>query len=91
MWGSVAKCEVTVNGIPGSSWHGNQKVSEEGRAMAARLLTQITDAQLSDLFTAARAPLMRGDSVADWVAGFKSKLQASLVDTKCPSDPWVVA
>jgi hypothetical protein len=53
--------------------------------MAARLLTQITDAQLSDLFTAARAPLMRGDSVADWVAGFKSKLQASLVDTKCPS------
>jgi len=70
-------------GIPGSSWRGNQKVTEEGRAMAARLLGQLTDAQLTDLFTAARADQMRGDSIADWVAGFRSKMQAGVIDTKC--------
>lgn len=58
-------------------------MTEEGRAMAARLLAQLTDAQITDLFTAARAPLMRNDTIADWVAGFKSKLQSEVIDTTC--------
>jgi hypothetical protein len=60
-------------------------VSEEGRAMAARLLGQLTDQQITDVFTAARANLMRNDSVADWVAGFKDKLQREVVGTACPA------
>ena len=72
-------------GIPGCSWRGNQAVSEEGRAMAARLLTQLTDKQINDVFTASRANMMRNDTITGWVDGFKSKLQSALVDTKCPS------
>ncbi len=65
---------------------GNQAVSEQGRQMAVLLLTALTDQQLTDLFTAAQAEMMRGESVADWVVGFKSKLQTQLVDVKCPSN-----
>lgn len=83
-WGDLSKCEVYVNGIPGCSWRGNLAVSEEGRAMAARLLSQLTDQQISDLFTAARAPMMRNDSIADWVAGFKDKLQREVLGVSCP-------
>jgi hypothetical protein len=82
-WGSSTRCEVQVNGIPGSSWHGNLKVTEEGRALAAHLLSQLTDAQITDVFTAAKANLMRNDSVADWIEGFKSKMKKDVLDTKC--------
>lgn len=51
--------------------------------MAARLLSQLSEAQLTDLFTAARTPLMRNDSIADWVAGFQSKLQSEVIGTTC--------
>jgi hypothetical protein len=85
MWGDVNKCEVSVNGIPGSSWSGSLPVSEEGRAMAARLLTKITTQQLSDVFTAARCEMMRGESVAAWVEGFQVKMQEQLVGVSCPT------
>jgi hypothetical protein len=74
---------VQVNGLPGCSWTGNFLISEEGRAMAARLLSQFTKQQITDTFTAARANLMRNDSVADWVDGFFDKLQRDLVNVSC--------
>ncbi len=83
VWGNLETCEVNVNGIPGCSWHGNLVVSEEGRAMAARLLSQLTDKQITDLFTAARANLMRGDSIDDWITGFKAKLQSDIFNVQC--------
>jgi hypothetical protein len=55
------------------------KISEEGRVFLSDLLAQLTDAQLRDLFTAARfgeKPGQNGEgggSVADWVAAFKKK------------------
>jgi hypothetical protein len=51
--------------------------------MAARLLSQLTDQQITDVFSAARANLMRNDSISDWVAGFKDKLQREVVGTTC--------
>lgn len=83
VWGDAKQCAVHVNGIPGCSWNGNQRVSEAGRALAARLLAQITNAQLHDLFTAARANLMRGDSVDDWISGFQAKLQKDVLQFQC--------
>ena len=85
MWGNLSNCEVQVHGIPGSSWHGNQLVTEEGRAMAVRLLNQLTEQQIIDVFTASRAPMMRNDTITDWVNGFKSKLQSQLVNVQCPT------
>jgi hypothetical protein len=58
-------------------------VSEEGRALASRLLSQFTHQQIVDLFTAARADLMRKDSVDDWVAGFFDKLQRDIQSITC--------
>jgi hypothetical protein len=55
------------------------KISESGRAFLADLLSQLSDEQLRDLFTAARfgeKPGLNGEgggSVADWVAAFKKK------------------
>lgn len=85
MWGDINTCQVSVNGIPGSSWSGNLPVTEEGRAMAARLLSKLTQQQLYDVFTSARSQMMRGESVTNWVNGFKKKMQDSMVSQVCPS------
>lgn len=81
--GDSAKCDVYVNGIPGCSWNRALHVSEEGRALAASLLGQITDKQIVDLFTAARANLMRGDAVEDWIQSFHDKLNRDVFNAKC--------
>ena len=83
MWGNISTCEVYVNGIPGCSWNGNMRASEEGRSMIARLLSHVTHEQIVDMFTAARVHMMRGDSIADWVAGFEHKLSSQLLNVSC--------
>jgi hypothetical protein len=82
-WGDPLSCEVHVNGLPGCSWTGKLQVSEAGRSMAVRLIQQLSNEQISDLFTAARANLMRNDSIQDWIEGFKTKIQRDLVDVIC--------
>jgi len=66
-------------------------ISEEGRAFLARLLVQLSDAQLRDLFEAARVHLRLRDpddaqsgfaAVDEWVSAFKQKRQA-IVDRRC--------
>lgn len=83
VWGNTKRCEVTVNGVPGCSWRGNLQVSEAGRALAARLLAQLTNKQIMDLFSSARAQLMRGESVEDWVTGFQQKMQSEVLGIVC--------
>ena len=79
----MAKCEVFLNGIPGCSWTKNLPVSEAGRAMAARLLAQLTEDQIADLFRASRANLMRNDSIENWIQGFKDKMKRDVFDASC--------
>ena len=66
-------------------------ISEAGRAFLARLLSQLSDAQLHDLFTAARVQLRPRDpssgrsgfpTVDEWVQAFKAK-RAQIVDRRC--------
>jgi len=69
----------------------NPRISEAGRAFLAGLLVQLSDAQLRDLFEAARVNLRpRGPgedsppaSIDEWVAAFKLK-RAQIVDQHCP-------
>jgi len=66
----------------------NPIVSEAGRKLLADLLSQLTDAQLRDLFAGARfdeKPGPEGTSgggVADWVDAFKKK-RAEIVSARC--------
>jgi hypothetical protein len=73
---------------------GNPRISEAGRAFLAERLSELSDRQLHDLFTAARADLRgermrdangveRAVTVADWVAAFRRK-RAEVVETRCP-------
>jgi hypothetical protein len=59
-------------------------ISEDGRAFLAKLLNQLSDAQLRDMFTVARVDLRRRDpaggqpglaTVDEWVDAFKDKRQ----------------
>jgi hypothetical protein len=67
------------------------EISEEGRAFLARLLAQLTDRQIHDMFEAARVSLRlrrpgEGASgfatVDDWVRAFKDK-RAEIVERRC--------
>ncbi|HVR71488.1 MAG TPA: hypothetical protein VMT87_11660 [Vicinamibacteria bacterium] len=73
---------------------GNPRISEEGRAFLARLLVQLSDRQIHDLFSAARAE-RRGERIEgadgrerpvtadDWAETFRRK-RAEIVAHRCP-------
>ena len=72
----------------------NPVISEAGRRFLARRLTQLSDRQLRDLFTASRVE-KRGEEITgadgrkrkvvvdDWVRVFKRK-RAEIVSARCP-------
>ena len=78
VWKDQAKC---IGNLPPSQTGtlSYPRISEAGRRFLANLLAQLTDAQLRDLFKAARfdeKPGTDGEgggSIADWVAAFKQK------------------
>jgi hypothetical protein len=64
------------------------RISEEGRAFLARLLAQLSDQQLTDLFDVARVQDRSDDphrsaTPSAWVGAFKQK-RAAIVDHVCP-------
>lgn len=88
--------EACVAQLKGSFTGGlsSPKISEAGRAFLAKLLAQLTDTQIKDLFDNARVrrrssdpsddPAKEGDlaKVSDWVNAFKAK-RAQIVDKRC--------
>ena len=68
-------------------------IGEAGRQFLAGLLLQLSDAQLHDLFTAARVHLRPRDpsdgrsgfpETSEWVEAFKLK-RSQIVDHRCPA------
>ena len=93
VWKDPAQCVARLRGSVTSTL-SDPKISEAGRAFLAGLLVQLTDAQLRDLFQAARVTRRPRDpssdageddlaGVAEWVAAFKAK-RAQIVDMHCP-------
>ena len=73
----------------GGGTFGPTRVSERGRRFLARLLEQLTDAQLTDLFAGARFdeprnPLYRTSPVPEWVSAFKTRVRAISEGPTCP-------
>jgi hypothetical protein len=68
---------------------GDPRVSEAGREFLANLLVQLSDRQIRDMFEVAgverradSSGRLSGVSVAEWVAGFKSK-RDEIVNNRC--------
>jgi len=61
---------------------GDPVIHEAGRKFLADLLSQLSDAQLRDLFEVARFPQASGVNVDEWIALFKTK-RADIVNTTC--------
>ena len=65
------------------------QISEAGRKFLADLLVQLSDKQLTDMFTAARVERFhehpeRSRPISDWVSAFKKK-RDEVVNAHCPS------
>jgi hypothetical protein len=93
IWEDRQACKLSMEELPyGGGTFGPTRVSERGRRFLARMLEQLTDAQLTDLFTTARfdkprSPLkaLKGASpVPEWVRVFKTRVQAISEGPQCP-------
>lgn len=83
VWANAKTCHANIS----KSWTGSLRgpiISEAGRKFLADLLSQLTDAQLTDLFTLARFEAYSHVKIADWVAAFKAK-RDEIASVTCPS------
>jgi hypothetical protein len=82
--GRPADC---IGNLPGS-WSGtlhNPPIGEAGRKFLADLLSQLTDAQLHDLFDVARVTQRDSSAtIGDWVTAFVRK-RAEILNQHCGS------
>lgn len=88
VWKDPARCIAYLpKSATGSLEH--PRISEEGRAFLANLLTQLSDQQIRDVFEAARMPLRsldprRSGTIDEWAAAFRQK-RDEVVQHTCPS------
>jgi hypothetical protein len=90
IWEDRTECKVSMEALPyGGGTFGPTRVSERGRRFLARLLEQLTDAQLADLFGGARfdtsrSLLKQASPVQEWVRVFTSRVRAISAGPPCP-------
>jgi len=90
MWEDRASCTVSMRTLPfeGATF-GHATISEAGRQFIGGLLSQLSDEQLTALFSSARFGDQRGllastTPVAEWVRVFKQKVHAISDGSECP-------
>ena len=90
IWEDRRACKLSMEELPyGGGTFGPTRVSERGRRFLAKLLEQLSDAQLADLFDGARfdkprRPLKETTSIQEWVRVFKSRVQTISEGPPCP-------
>jgi hypothetical protein len=85
IWSNPATCEANLFDSSNGSLK-NPKISESGRRMLADLMSELSDQQITDLFTATRVEERTGQStgtVEQWAQVFKEK-RAEIVNAHCP-------
>ena len=84
LWANKERCQAFLPMAVGGTMR-HPKVSEEGRAFLAKLLKQLTNSQIRDLFTLARfdqRQAVSSASIDQWVAAFIKKRQ-EILDHRC--------
>ena len=90
IWDDRAACKLSMEELPyGGGTFGPTRISERGRRFIAKLLEQLTDEQLTSLFTWARFDkprnvLMDTSPVSEWVRVFKKRVHAISEGPLCP-------
>lgn len=80
VWRDPTGCVISLEGMPYDGGHFTPvQISEGGRALLASKLIQLSDAQITDLFTGARFT-----DVPAWVGTFKDKVRA-IAERSCPA------
>ncbi|MBA3268953.1 MAG: hypothetical protein H0T71_00460 [Acidobacteria bacterium] len=90
IWEDRPSCTVSMIDLPyDGATFGKAHVTEAGRQFIGRLLTQLSDPQITELFAGARFNHERGifsaaRPVSDWVRTFKSKVSTITEGPACP-------
>jgi hypothetical protein len=90
LWLERSTCTVSMRSLPyGGGTFGVARISEGGRQFLTTRLNQLSDAQLVDLFTAARFDKQEGllsaaRPVSEWVRVFKARAKALSDGSPCP-------
>jgi hypothetical protein len=90
IWQDRKACMLSMEELPyGGGTFGPTRVSERGRRFLVKLLEQLSDAQLTDLFTGARFDkprnALKGSApIADWVRAFQARVQTISEGLPCP-------
>jgi len=90
IWEDRTACTVSMRDLPfDGATFGRATITEAGRQFIGGLLTQLSDDQLTELFTSARFGEQRGlfattTPVADWVRVFTQKVRAITDGPACP-------
>lgn len=91
IWGDRATCTATMDGLPyqGATFRP-VTITEAGRKHLGALLTQLSDAQLTALFSGARFDQSKGmigfkaTPIPEWVRVFKQKVRQITDGPRCP-------
>lgn len=86
VWDNLATCKARLDVSTFGASMKSPTVSEAGRKFLADLMVQLTDQQITDIFTVARADQRKGRPTAEisqWVELFKAK-RAEIVNARCP-------
>ena len=90
IWEDRRACKLSMEELPyGGGTFGPTRVSERGRRFLVKLLEQLSDAQLADLFSGARFDKPRNalkgtTSIPEWVRVFKSRVRTISDGPPCP-------
>ena len=90
IWKDRASCTITLDHLPyDGATFGKAQITEAGRQHLGRLLSQLSDAQLTALFSSARFDQHRAGfdgarPVRDWVNAFKTKVREITEGPRCP-------
>ena len=91
MWADRQACSMSMQGLPfGGATFGETRITEAGRRFTARLLSQLSREQLTELFTYARFAEPRGvfapsHPVSEWVRVFQKKVAEISAGPPCPA------